>query len=82
MRLLHDMTSSSHRRADADLRHDTAALLVRLADAVQSGQVPRWQILAALEAIQQAARLLRPALSRVDTTQTRRQAEKDTVPHV
>ena len=38
------MTSPDQHRADADLRQQTAALLMAMADAVTSGRVKRWQL--------------------------------------
>lgn len=63
-------------RADTALNHATARLLYRLGDAIQAGQVQRWQITAAAPLLTTLAKLLRPI-----PVQQQRQAEKASVPH-
>lgn len=53
------MNSPDTRRADADLRYETAALLQDLADRIRAGQVRRWQIETVLPSLRMCAHVLR-----------------------
>ena len=52
------MTDTDTRRAESDLRHDTARLLMAMADAVQSGAVRRWQIETVLPSLRMIAHVM------------------------
>lgn len=53
------MTTTDTRRADADLRHETATLLQDLADRIRAGQVRRWQIETVLPSLRMCAAVLK-----------------------
>lgn len=55
----HDGECCKQRRADADLRFETAALLQDLADRIRAGQVRRWQIETVLPSLRMVAAVLR-----------------------
>jgi hypothetical protein len=52
------MMTTDTRRAESDLRHDTARLLMAMADAVQSGAVRRWQIETVLPSLRMVAHVM------------------------
>lgn len=53
------MTTTDTRRADADLRFETAALLQDLADRIRAGQVRRWQIETCLPSLRMVAAVMK-----------------------
>lgn len=55
------MTATDTRKADCDLRHETATLLQDLADRVRAGLVRRWQIETCLPSIRMIAAVLKEA---------------------